>query len=787
MKQQKPNKHKQRHKKRKTNTPPPANNVSSEVVPPKQQSLVLRIMPYLLILITSFVLYARTLPYEYVLDDKAVITNNQFTKQGIEGISDIMSADIFEGIGAKRKDYVVGGRYRPLSIVMYAIEWEYTAEYTITDQTIETLKKQRFPENTLNQIATLKDNVYKRAEYMEKLQNIPALQNSEQQKKVVIAATNIEGKPEIHHFINILLYAITGMVLYLILEKLFRSRLEAGIENFNPTPKLLSKWYLSVPFVASMLYIAHPLHTEAVASIKGRDEIMTLLGSLLTLWYSIRYFESRKLYYLAISLLVYVFAFFSKENAITFIAVIPLTIYFFGIRNKTLPKSRRVVQRSFDLKGYTTMLIPLFIGFIIYMIVRAKVLGEAAFTTNQPKDLMNNPFLYTNFWTKYATIFMTLGIYLKLLVFPHPLTFDYYPNHIEIINWADWRALVPLLVYAAMAYIAIKQLPKRTIWSYSIWFYLATFSVVSNIVFPIGAFMSERFMYISSIGFILAISYFLLVFLPQYLEKKKIPAAVSNIGIPVFILLLFTAYSVKTYARNAAWESEFTLFTTDVEISKRSAKGNYAAGFAWIQKAKETQDSTKRSTYYERGIDYLYKSLDEHPGFENVLVFLGNSHYEYNRNYKKAIEAYIRVLKLYPNYEKVYAYINSIMSFEKQMNLEYKQNVYEQLYSINPKRYDVVFGLGYLLYQQKKYKQAVPYFESATKLKPGQIDTYKLLGVCYGSSGQLNKSAQSFEQALKINPKDVQVYQNLSRVYNSLKQPAKARYYMEMAQKVAQQ
>jgi len=761
--------------------------VFSEVPSVEPKSLLLRAVPYLLILIVSFALYFRTLPYEYVLDDKAVITNNQFTKQGIAGIKDIMSSDIFEGIGASRKDYVVGGRYRPLSIVMYAIEWEYTAKYKITDATINSLQIQQYQPDVLNQMATLKDKELNRADFFAEIKKIVGEQNFEPQIDAIIAATEITGKPEIHHFINILLYALTGMILYLILEKLFKSRVEAGIEIFSPrVQNIVSHWYLSIPFVASMLYIAHPLHTEAVASIKGRDEIMTLLGSLLTLWYSIRYFESRKLYYLALSLLVYVFAFFSKENAITFIAVVPLTIYFFGIRNKTIPQQRRNIKQPFDFMGYAIMLVPLFIGFVLYMIVRAKVLGEAAFNTNQPNDLMNNPFLYATFATKYATISMTLGIYLKLLLFPYPLTFDYYPNHIEIINWANWKALVPLFMYIGLAVVAVKQMVTRSILSYSILFYLATFSVVSNIVFPIGAFMSERFMYISSIGFVLIAAYFLLVWLPDFIEQKNLPTAISRFAIPAFLVAVFAAYSVQTYIRNAAWESEFTLFTTDVEVSKRSAKGNYAAGFAWIQEGKEQTDSLKRKEYYERGLAYLYKAIEEHPGYENVLVFLGNSHYEYNKDYKKAIEAYIKVLALYPNYDKVYSYLNSIFAIEQSISPEYKQGVFQQLYAINPNRFEITFGLGYALYLQQKYRESIPYLEGAKKLKPELIDTYKLLGVCYGTTGELAQSVASFEQALKINPNDIQVYQNLSRVYTTMNQPDKAKYYTEMGQKLTQ-
>ena len=74
--------------------------------------------------------------------------------------------------------------------------------------------------------------------------------------------------PFVGHLINILLYAFTCMLLFIILNRLFI--------NYKTT-----NWYLGIPFTATMLFTAHPLHTEAVANIKGRDEILCLFFCLL--------------------------------------------------------------------------------------------------------------------------------------------------------------------------------------------------------------------------------------------------------------------------------------------------------------------------------------------------------------------------------------------------------------------------------------------------------------------------------------------------------------------------
>ena len=40
-----------------------------------------------------------------------------------------------------------------------------------------------------------------------------------------------------------------------------------------------------IAFSATLLYALHPIHTEAVANIKGRDEIMVFMGAIMATYY----------------------------------------------------------------------------------------------------------------------------------------------------------------------------------------------------------------------------------------------------------------------------------------------------------------------------------------------------------------------------------------------------------------------------------------------------------------------------------------------------------------------
>src|SRR5207247_9484329 len=103
---------------------------------------------------------------------------------------------------------------------------------------------------------------------------------------------------------------------------------------------------------------------------------------------------------------------------------------------------------------------------------------------------------------KYATIIYTLGRYLLLLCAPVTLTHDYYPRHIPILHWNNLVVLGSLCLYLGLIGYSIWSLwkQKRDPLVFGILFYLITLSVVSNLVFPIGTNMAERFLFMPSIG-----------------------------------------------------------------------------------------------------------------------------------------------------------------------------------------------------------------------------------------------------------------------------------------------
>lgn len=83
-------------------------------------------MQALFIAVLGSVFYGNSIRNQTALDDEPVITKNDFVRAGFGGLDSIFMYDsyycFYRSLGVK--DQLPGGRYRPLSIATFAVEWE---------------------------------------------------------------------------------------------------------------------------------------------------------------------------------------------------------------------------------------------------------------------------------------------------------------------------------------------------------------------------------------------------------------------------------------------------------------------------------------------------------------------------------------------------------------------------------------------------------------------------------------------------------------------------------------
>lgn len=431
----------------------------------------------------------------------------------------------------------------------------------------------------------------------------------------------------VFHIWNVLTYALCCVFLYVVLQRIFSHILK------KPEAAILAG-------LATLFFTVHPVHTEVVANIKSNDEILALLLSMGALYMAVRYHETGKKIQAALSGILLFVACFAKENSITFLAIIPLT--FFILKNgKT--------QHSF-----WPLLASLGFAFLAYFAVRWAVIGLSL--GEQPMELINNPFVKVENgqWVKVtsqerlAMTFYSLGKYLQLLVFPYPLTTDYYPRYVDLMTFSNVGALASLFLYLGLgAFLAIKIFKKQTDpVVYGLFFFAATLSIVSNLVFPIGTNLAERFIFMPSVGFCLAAAGFLY---PVFANPKhKFIKPVS-----VFMGLIAVSFAVLSFTRNFDFESNKTLFSKDLKVSEKSAKMQNAVGALIAEEALHTNDLQKKTELAREAKVHLDKAIEIHPSYLEAYYMRGNTNFLLG-DYEKAIQDYRTCLSLNPNYKRAY-------------------------------------------------------------------------------------------------------------------------------------
>ena len=410
------------------------------------------------------------------------------------------------------------------------------------------------------------------------------------------------------HFFNVVFYALTGILLYRVLIALFPIK---EVENLDPTGVArVSRWFFSIPFLASALFLLHPLHVEVVANIKSRDEIFALLGSLGALWAMLNYFDTQENRWRWIAAGYFLLGLLSKENTATFLAVIPLTVWVFS----KLPLGRII-----------SACLPMLLSILLFLLLRAFALDAPI---PHPDELVLNPFFGMAASEKFATIFLSLGWYLKLLFVPHPLTIDYYPYHVPKVSWSDWRALSSLVGYLIMGIWAFRQLRKTKdraasgllIPAYCILYFLLTISVVSNVFVRTSTFLNERYLFMPSVGFCILVAWFIARKLPVLLHKSANQANLSSVVLVGAIAILF---SLGTWNRVQDWSGDGSgLVKSAVEVSSGSYRANFyyanmlfQSKYPALEKATDTVTVAERNALLDQVEPYLNRSLQINPGY----------------------------------------------------------------------------------------------------------------------------------------------------------------------------
>ncbi|MBL4577131.1 MAG: tetratricopeptide repeat protein [Flavobacteriales bacterium] len=856
-----------------------------------------------ILLALTFVLYGNTLPNQYAIDDP-IVTNNPLIQKGIKAIPEIFTSR-YRVYG----EYNYG--YRPIVKSSFAIE------YTLFGQ-----------------------------------------------------------NPWVSHLLNLIFYGLTCVFLFYLLRKLLR------------------KYDELLPFIITVLFIAHPIHTEAVASLKNREEIFSFLGCITALYFFLKFTEYRKIKHLVFGLFCFVFAFLSKQNALTFLAVIPLAIYFFSdvsggflksltdiLMNRLSAGGKRFVntskvyvifmlklanrykilliglvcyvmaiingagdfyqyalvamvvhytsdtsekrlklliglKNSYTLAGFaflaaflvlsnlraigvvqspypatllsmmavlsfsayfyrfnsaiisngaTLLKSPLILLGICTWILAAKLssyniynleifalntitiaclyfyfskrsgkgerpdlakateqisssegkrlaisdinipmvsralvlvvalLAATAYIALQGPDMylpeeqrelkvFENPLFYEdNIWVTIATGFYSLLIYLKLLLLPHPLVFYYGFNHIPVVSMANGWVVLSLIIHLVLLLIAVKGIKTRSVLSFAIFYYLATISIFSNIVYPVPGIVGERLLFMPSLGFCIALGYIIF--------KLFAGTTVSMIGSSVkrkvlmLTVLIVLPYSAKTITRNFDWKDHLTLYLHDIPYIENSLHANALVASHVLRAINPNPntpgEATENQKYLTLAVKHFKQVLVLDPDHVQTLNNLGTVYYDFYQDYEQAIPYFDKVLVLDPGFE--IASFNIGYCYEQLGKDQMAKKAYIRAISIRNDHIKSISNLANLYFKLGIQDSAVILNERIMELDSLLDIPYVNVGNYYIQIGQEPKAVELFEKAVSLNRGNRGLCQNLSDYFKRTGEIEKAAYYAQLA------
>jgi tetratricopeptide (TPR) repeat protein len=439
--------------------------------------------------------------------------------------------------------------------------------------------------------------------------------------------------PFIYHFTNIFLHGLVCILIYYLVILLINSFFQV---NFLPSDenigKISHKFFnsfdkRSIPFVTALIFALHPIHTESVAWICGRADILSFMFFILSLIFMIKdgLFHSgkgRPLYF-CLGITAYLLALFSKEMVITLPII--LILYEIIFRHKL---------GSQYIKIRILRYLPFFIIAVWYFIIRGIILGRVS------QCLYWEGSAYRTFLAMTHVIIR----YLKLIIIPFNLSVDHY-NYIKVPFGLGLYEILNILLIIGTIFISFVFLikKKQSLFTFGIFWFFIILLPVMNII-PIKALIAERFLYIPSLGLCLIIAVLLTKLRPKILF------------IGVLLALLFF-YFLITFNRNRDWQNRQTLWQATLKTNPKSC-------LALVNMASVYADKEE----YSQALEFCQKAVKLDPKYFPAYITMGNAYFGL-RKYDIALKLYQKA-NSFPDVParyhcRLYNYISIILIFQK--------------------------------------------------------------------------------------------------------------------------
>lgn len=570
-----------------------------------------------------------------------------------------------------------------------------------------------------------------------------------------------------YHLTNILIHIINGILVYVFVILTFKTPAMREWKNTVSDSFLKAAPY-GIALISAIIFVSHPIQTQAVTYIVQRFASLATLFYLLTLVFYIRakllWVESKgntmfPTFSLALlSLISAILAMTTKQIAFTLPFIILLYEFtFFSTGNQkpaTINRKRLLYVLSFLA--------------VLSIIPFIKINESAYWAIIKKEEISGIDYLFTQF--------RVIVTYLRLLILPVNQNLDYdYPIYHSFFEPGVYISFFFLsLIFLLSVYCLLRTRIPRLIPFGILWFFI-TLSVESSVV-PLADPIFEHRLYLPSVGFIIA-SVLALFYGFEWMGRKW---RVSNIEqmesrskgefvfisyLLFFIVIVIVPFSVATYKRNFVWKDEITLWSDAVAKSPNKARPHYNLGNIYLSQNKIAE-----------AIEEYQETLRIDPEFGGPHNNLGNIYFNHNK-FTEAINEYKEALRLRPefagahnNLGNVYLKLNKIPEAisEYKEALRLKPTFTKRLKPTLVKfakfaKFHYNLGNAYLI--QNRIPEAINEFKEALKIKPEHANAHFNLAVIYHNQNKTIDAIEAYREVLTINPAFVEAHYNLGNAY----------------------
>ncbi len=495
---------------------------------------------------------------------------------------------------------------------------------------------------------------------------------------------------------------------------------------------------------ASIFFAVHPAHTAAVAYISGRADLLVsvfTLCSLIACVYYVRNGETgKKTAWFYASLISFICALLSRENAIVLPFLILLTAW---IVRPDSHSSRRVGRMHY----YSWY----FITAGVYGALRLNALNfqEGIFSAHR----------YT-LWERALTAVKAFSHYSAQAVFPLGLRMEHTISYVTSLSDRGVLTGFSLLAcISALMYMRTKRTPYT---AYGILFFVISLLPMLNL-YPLSINFADHWIYFPLIGAALTGADLMRDFLKRFYRLRHILYGV--------MALYLTCLGVYTFQRNYDWKNRETIYMHTLLHNPRSVKIVNNLGNLY-----RSRGDIDRALYFHN------RAVAESPRDYRSHLNLGYDYYVSGR-YKEALESYRLALIIKPDYVK--AYLNRAAVFTAQGRNRMAADAYRNALRYDKNNMIALTNLGNIYYTAAEYDKAIEYYKRAARIFPDVPEIHNNSAQAYEKREDYRQALRHWRVAVELRPDNASYRMGLGVCYARLGQYDEALIHLRAAHAIA--